>query len=71
MKTFFPNIVSDPRSLGGKPCVRGTRISIDIILEWLSSGGTIESIAREHSLLTPALVSEAVRYVAHFFHLKY
>ena len=31
-------IVSDPEILGGKPCVRGTRISVEFILELLASG---------------------------------
>ena len=29
----FPNIVSDLEILGGKPCIKGTRISVQIILE--------------------------------------
>ena len=33
-------IVSDPEVLGGKPCVRGTRLSVEFLLELAASGGT-------------------------------
>lgn len=66
MTNPFPNIVSDPEILGGKPCVAGTRISVEIIMDWLGTGGTPESIARKHPLLTPELVREAIRYAARF-----
>jgi uncharacterized protein (DUF433 family) len=62
----FPNIIADPGILNGKPCVAGTRISVELILEWLGTGGTPESVARKHPLLTPELVREAIRYAARF-----
>ena len=62
----FPNIVSDPEILGGKPCVKGTRISVELIMDWLGTGGTPESIADKHPLLTKELVMEAIRYAARF-----
>ncbi len=31
-------IVSDPAILGGKPCIKGTRISVEMVLEWVASG---------------------------------
>ena len=66
MTNPFPNIVSDPEILGGKPCVAGTRISVEIIMDWLGTGGTADSIAGKHPLLTPELVREAIRYAARF-----
>lgn len=62
----FPHIVSSPEILNGKPCIAGTRISVELILEWLGTGGTPETIARKHPLLTPELVMEAIRYAARF-----
>jgi uncharacterized protein (DUF433 family) len=58
----FPNILSDSEILNGKPCIKGTRISIELIMEWLGTGGTPESIAAKHPLLTSALVMEAINY---------
>ncbi|MBC7777603.1 MAG: DUF433 domain-containing protein [Phycisphaerae bacterium] len=66
MKSLFPNIVSDPAILNGKPCITGTRISVELIMEWLGTGGTPESIAQKHPLLTVELVLEAIRYAARF-----
>ncbi len=66
MKNSFPNIVSDPAILNGKPCIEGTRISVELIMDWLGTGGTPESIAQKHPLLTEDLVMEAIRYVARF-----
>ncbi|MEY4905329.1 MAG: hypothetical protein RLZZ292_3144 [Bacteroidota bacterium] len=63
---MYPNIVSNPSILNGKPCVRGTRISVELILEWLGTGGTISSIAAKHPLLNELLVMEAIRYAARF-----
>ncbi len=37
---MFDRIVCDPEILSGKPTVKGTRISVEIILEWLGSGGS-------------------------------
>ena len=66
MATLFPNIVSDPEILNGKPCIAGTRISVELIMDWLGTGGTPESIAQKHPLLTKELVLEAIRYAARF-----
>lgn len=66
MKSLFPNIVSDPDILNGKPCIAGTRISVELIMEWLATGGTPEGIAQKHPLLTPELTMEAIRYAARF-----
>ena len=62
----FQNIVSNAAILGGKPCISGTRISVELIMEWLGTGGTLDSIAAKHPLLTPELVMEAIRYAARF-----
>jgi uncharacterized protein (DUF433 family) len=64
--TQFPNIVSNSSILGGKPCIIGTRISVELIMEWLGTGGSVEAIAAKHPLLTKELVMEAIRYAAHF-----
>jgi uncharacterized protein (DUF433 family) len=45
-------IVATPGVLGGKACVRGTRISVAFILELLASGGTREEILRAYPQVT-------------------
>jgi uncharacterized protein (DUF433 family) len=61
---MFVRITSDPAILGGKPIVRGTRISVEIILEWVASGATRDEIVRKHPHLTAADVEQALAYAA-------
>jgi uncharacterized protein (DUF433 family) len=58
----FPNIISNPAILGGKPCIKGTRISVELIMEWLRTGGNVQTITAKHTLLNEETVMEAIRY---------
>ncbi len=51
---MFDRIVSDPDILGGKPIVRGTRISVEFILELVASGGSVADLVSADPILTPA-----------------
>ena len=62
----FPLITSDPDTLGGKPCVKGTRISIEMILEWLASGASQREILKNYPQLTEQGLQEAISYAARF-----
>ena len=57
-------IVSDPAVLMGKPVVSGTRITVELILEKLAAGETIEQILEAHPLLTREGVSAALAFAA-------
>ena len=57
-------IVSDPQILGGKPCVRGTRLSVEFLLELTASGGTQEQILAQYPHLTQDGLAAAFRYAA-------
>ncbi len=61
---MFERITFDPAILGGKPIVRGTRISVEIILEWIASGATRDAIVHKHPQLTVADVEQALAYAA-------
>ena len=63
---MFERIVSNPDVLGGKPCVKGTRISVEFILELLADGASREQIVGSYPHLTPEDVEAAVRYAARF-----
>jgi uncharacterized protein (DUF433 family) len=62
----FQRIVSDPSVFGGKPCIRGTRISVEFILELIASGASRDDIIRAWPNLTAEDVEEAVLYAARF-----
>jgi uncharacterized protein (DUF433 family) len=59
-----PWITTDPGILGGKPCIRATRISVQHILELLASGATQEGILRAHPQITPEGLAAALHYAA-------
>lgn len=63
---MFEHITSDPAVLGGKPCLKGTRISVAFILELYSSGATLEDILSAYPQLTAEGITEALRYAARF-----
>ena len=61
---MFDRISSDPAILGGKPCIKGTRISVEFILELIASRATVAEIVRKYPQLTPDDVEQAVRFAA-------
>ena len=60
----FQYIVSDPEILSGKPIIKGSRISVQLILEWLASGASIKYIVEEFPHLPYEGVQEAVLYAS-------
>ncbi len=57
-------IVSDPKIMMGKPVVAGTRITVEIILEKLSAGETVEQILEAHPRLTREGIRAALAFAA-------
>ena len=55
-------VQSDPSILMGKPVVAGTRITVELILEKLSEGETIEQILEAHPRLTREGVLAALKF---------
>lgn len=57
-------VISDPRIMMGKPVIAGTRITVELILEKLAAGETIEQIVEAHPRLTPDAVRAALAFAA-------
>ena len=55
---------SDPSVMMGKPVVVGTRITVELILEKLAAGETVEQILEAHPRLTRKAVLAALAYAA-------
>lgn len=55
-------IVSDPNVMMGKPVVAGTRITVELILEKLSAGETVEGILDAHPWLTRQAIQAALSF---------
>ncbi|MDL5055354.1 DUF433 domain-containing protein [Oscillatoria laete-virens NRMC-F 0139] len=66
-------IVIDPEVCNGKPIVRGTRITVQTILEFLGAGDSIEEIMEEYPSLTKEDILACVQYsskvMGNHFHL--
>lgn len=57
-------ITVDPNKLGGKPCIRGMRISVADVLEYLASGMSTEEILADFPDLTREDVLACLAYAA-------
>lgn len=60
------NIVRNINVMGGKPCVRGTRITVQQILEDAADGMSIADILEAYEHITDADVRAAFAYAAHY-----
>lgn len=62
----YKNIITiEPGKRGGKPCIRGMRITVSDILNWLASGMTVEDILNDFEELTKEDIYAALSYAAH------
>ena len=57
-------IVSDPKVMMGKPVIAGTRITVELILEKLAAGETVDQILDAHPRLTREAVQAALAFAA-------
>jgi uncharacterized protein (DUF433 family) len=57
-------ITLEPGKRGGKPCIRGLRITVEDVLGWLASGMTAEAILTDYPELTKEDVLACLAYAA-------
>jgi uncharacterized protein (DUF433 family) len=57
-------IICDPGILGGKPVIAGTRMSVQLILEKLHDGWTIEDLLDDYPHLAREQIVAALAYAA-------
>ena len=63
-----PRIQPDPDTLLGKPVIAGTQITVDLILEQLAAGESLEQVLEAHPTLTKDDVYAAVDFATHASH---
>ena len=61
-------IVSNPEILVGKPIVKGTRISVELILGWLANGWSFEQILESYPHITRDDIQAALAFAAERLH---
>ena len=64
MKDYKQIITIEPGKRGGKPCIRGMRITVNDILGWLASGMTTHDILIDFDELTENDIYAALSYAA-------
>ena len=57
-------VTSDPRVMMGKPVIERTRITVELILEKLSAGETVDQILAAHPRLTETGIRAALAFAA-------
>ena len=60
----FDRITVDPDKLGGQPCIRGHRFSVEHLLELLAAGWTTEDVRAEFSFIEEEDIHQALGYAA-------
>ncbi|MER2556593.1 MAG: DUF433 domain-containing protein [Candidatus Competibacter denitrificans] len=64
---MIDRITANPNILGGKPVIKGTRLSVEFILELLASGVSEEEIIEDYQHITRDDIHACLRYAAHSF----
>ena len=62
--TLLERIVIDPRVMVGKPVIRGTRLTVEYILNLLAHGATVEEILEEYQGLTEDDIKACLLFAA-------
>ena len=60
----FSRISHDTAVMGGKPCIRGLRITVGTVVGLIASGSTRERILQAYPQLEPGDIDEALAYAA-------
>lgn len=65
MDEFLQYISINPEIRFGKPCIKGTRIAVLDILQWLASGMSIKEILKDFPELKEVHIKAALAFAAH------
>lgn len=71
MNPLLERISVDPNICFGKPCIKGTRIWVSLILDFLASGMTIHEILEEYPHLVEDDIRAAIAYGAEMSRERY
>jgi uncharacterized protein (DUF433 family) len=60
----FTRITQNPAVMGGKPCIRGLRMTVGMIVGQIGAGRSIDQLLADYPYLQREDVLEALRYAA-------
>ncbi len=61
---LLKRVVVNPKIMLGKPVIKGTRLTVEIIIEKLAYGETIEDLKRDYPFITEDDIRAALLYAA-------
>jgi uncharacterized protein (DUF433 family) len=64
MLQYMNNLTIEPGKMGGKPCIRGMRITVYDVLSYLASGMTTKEILKDFPYLTEEDIGVCLKYAA-------
>ncbi len=64
MSKLIERIVSDPKICSGKPCIKGTRIPVHMILDLLAAGEDFEGIKKAYPNITDEDIRACLAYAS-------
>jgi uncharacterized protein (DUF433 family) len=62
LDTLLDRIVSKPGTLGGKPCIRDTRVPVSTILSLLTQGATVDELLQDYPHVTAEDIRACIAY---------
>ena len=62
--TRLDRITRDPALMGGRPCVRGMRVTVGMIVGQIGAGVTIDELLADYPYLEREDILQALRYAA-------
>lgn len=66
--TWTDHIHADPKVLGGKPVLRGTRLAVDFVLGLLAEGWSLEQLRVSYPQVTDEALRAVFAYAAEVLH---
>lgn len=60
----FDRITQNPGVMGGKPCIRGLRVTVGMVVGQIGAGHTIEELLADYPYLEREDILQALRYAA-------
>lgn len=71
MQVVSERITIDEKICNGKPTIRGKRITVQTILEFLSAGESVEEILKQYPSLEPEDISACLEFATNLMNRNY
>lgn len=60
----FDRITQSPKTMGGRPCIRGMRVTVGMIVGQIGAGVSIDELLADYPYLEREDILQALRYAA-------